>query len=81
FPLVEAELAQAFGPQVRFVHGAPGIARRIADLTENQPFRRSAPDIALFTRDGDDVRALAPALAAHGLERTLILQHRRSDWH
>ena len=27
FPLVEQELAQAFGPGVRFVHGAAGIAR------------------------------------------------------
>ncbi|MDB5723844.1 MAG: glutamate racemase [Novosphingobium sp.] len=73
FPLVEAELAEAFGPGVRFVHGAEGIARRIAHLTEGQEFARPAPDTALFTRGGPDVSALAPALARHGLNRIEIL--------
>jgi glutamate racemase len=73
FPLVEAELAAAFGPGVRFVHGAQGIARRIAHLTEGQDFARPAPDIALFTRSGPDVSALAPALARHGLNQIEIL--------
>ena len=72
FPLVEAELANAFGPGVRFVHGAQGIARRIAFLTEGQPFARDRPDFALFTRDGPDVAALAPALARFGLEQTAV---------
>ena len=40
FPLVEAELAQAFGPGVRFIDGAAGIARRIVHLTAGQPFHR-----------------------------------------
>ena len=72
FPLVVAELANAFGPGVRFVHGAQGIARRIAFLTEGQPFARVRPDFALFTRDGRDVAALAPALAHFGLEQTAV---------
>lgn len=73
FPLVETELGRAFGPGVRFVHGAPGIARRIAHLTEGQPFARTGPDLALFTRDGADVAALAPALENYRLLRIEIL--------
>lgn len=74
FPLLEDELAQAFGPGVRFVHGAQGIARRVAHLTEGQAFARSRPDIALFTRDGADVAALAPALARFGLDAIEVLR-------
>ena len=73
FPLVEAELAEAFGPGVRFVHGAEGIARRVAHLTQEQPFSRTAPDLALFTRDGPDVAAVRPAFAQYGLCRIEIL--------
>ena len=72
FPLVETELAQAFGPGVRFVHGAEGIARRIAFLTQGQSFERNQPDLALFTRDGADVAALAPALARFGVELSKV---------
>ena len=73
FPLVEAELAAAFGPAVRFVHGAPGIATRIAHLTLDQDFARAVADIALFTRGGPEVTALGPALAAYALNRIEIL--------
>jgi glutamate racemase len=73
FPLVEAELAAAFGPGVRFVHGAEGIARRIAHLTAGEEFVRPAPDTALFTQGGPEVFALAPALASYGLNRIEIL--------
>lgn len=69
FPLVQAELATAFGPGVTFVDGSDGIARRIAYLTDGQQFVRKGPDTALFTRDGDDLEALRSNLAAHGLER------------
>lgn len=67
FPLVEAELSAHFVPGTRFVHGAQGIARRIAALTGGQPFARSKPDLALFTRASDRTQALRPALAARGL--------------
>ena len=67
FPLVEDELARAFGPGVQFVHGAAGIARRIAVLTREQTFVRSKPDLALFTRDGAERAQLAPALRRYGL--------------
>jgi glutamate racemase len=73
FPLVEAELAAEFGPGVRFVHGAEGIARRIAYLTDDQAFARQTPDFALFTAATPDLAALAPALASYGLSRMEIL--------
>jgi glutamate racemase len=68
FPLLEAELARAFGPGVRFVHGAAGIARQIARLTEGQQCERQAPDRALFTSAGGDVsHPYTEALARYGL--------------
>lgn len=73
FPLVQDELAAAFGPDVRFVDGAQGIARRIAHLTAGQTFLRAQPDLALFTRDGADLASLAPALAGYGLDRLAVL--------
>lgn len=73
FPLVADDLARAFGPGVCFVHGADGIARRIAHLTEAQPFARRRPDLALFTRDGLDVAALVPALKRYQLPDIEIL--------
>ncbi len=73
FPLVADELQTAFGPGVRFVHGGPGIARRIAQLTTDQPARRSAPDLALFTRDDADLAMLTPALRTYGLDRMGVL--------
>lgn len=73
FPLLADELAEAFGREVRFVDGAAGIARRIAHLTQGQPFARTAPDLAVLTRDGPELSALAPAFARYGLPRTEIL--------
>jgi glutamate racemase len=73
FPLIEAQLAEAFGAGVRFVHGAEGIARRIAHLTNGQSFARHTPDFALFTAEAPDLATLAPALQAYGLSRMEIL--------
>lgn len=72
FPLVQAELAKAFGPEVAFIDGSDGIARRIAYLTAGQQCQRDRPDLALFTRSGDDVAALQPALATQGLDRVEV---------
>jgi glutamate racemase len=49
FPLLEDELAVAF-PGIAYVHGGDGIARRIANLTREQPWP-SAPSegLMLFT--------------------------------
>ncbi len=69
FPLVEEELAAAFGPGVNFVHGAQGIARRITHLTEGQAMTRSLPDLALFTQE----LATVPIFPLnYGLERIEI---------
>ena len=68
FPLVAAELAAAAPAGVRFVDGGPGIARRIAFLTEGQDWPAGEPvHRAVFTRLGDAERALAPALAGYGI--------------
>lgn len=70
FPLVEAELAAAAPRPVTFVDGGPGIARRIAQLTEGQGWPDSPGEgVAVFTRPDDSVSALTPALARHGLTR------------
>ncbi|VWX52031.1 glutamate racemase [Novosphingobium sp. 9U] len=68
FPLLEDELAAAFGPGVGFVHGAEGIARQIARLLEGQEFVRKLADFALTTRPGASWDAYAQALAGYGLE-------------
>ena len=73
FPLVQDELAAAFGPGIGFVDGAAGIARRIEYLTRGQIFHRYHPDFALFTKNEPGLPALLPALRAHGLERIEIL--------
>lgn len=73
FPLIEAELSAAFGRGVRFVHGAEGIACRIASLTAGQDFSAGTDNTALFTREAPDVAALLPALRQYGLNRIEIL--------
>lgn len=72
FPLIEDELREAFGSDVAFIDGSDGIARRIAYLTQGQPWQRAVPDLALFTRGGIDVDALGPVLGAQGLARTAV---------
>jgi glutamate racemase len=69
FPLVEPELRAALG-DVRFVHGAEGIARRVQSLTQGQAFTRTGQDLTLFTGDPDRIAKLLPALSGFGLERT-----------
>jgi len=67
FPLLEEELAAAFGPGVGFVHGAQGIARQVARLVEGQECARNRDDRALFTGSGDIPDAYREALAHYGL--------------
>lgn len=69
FPLVGDELAEAAPHPVRFVDGAPGIARRVAYLTEGQDWPETPLHRAVFTRFGDAERHLAPALARYGINR------------
>ena len=62
FPLLAPELGLAL-PGVTQVDGGPGIARRIAFLTRNQPWPvQPSPGIAVFTGGGPNVQ-LRQALA------------------
>ncbi len=70
FPLLEAELGQAF-PGILWVDGGPGIARRIAHLTHGQPWPDSYPGgIAVFTGDPPG-EPLLEALASFGLTQVV----------
>lgn len=74
FPLVATELAAASPRSLTFVDGSAGIARRVVHLLQGTEWPAAAPlGIAVFTRPGPDVDALAPALHGYGLMRTEIL--------
>ena len=65
FPLLGDELRDAF-PALRFVDGGPGIARRIAYLTRDQPWPDAPPPgTAVFTAPGDPLDTLRAALARY----------------
>ncbi|WP_235927559.1 glutamate racemase [Sandarakinorhabdus rubra] len=66
FPLLEQQLREA-APQLDFVDGGPGIARRVAHLLGGRGQEGSGQGRALFTRDDEQVDALAPALHRYGL--------------
>ena len=72
FPLLADELRTAL-PAVAFVDGGPGIARRIAYLTQGQAWPDlPPPGIAVFT-GGPPPAALGKALAGFGLTRIEVL--------
>ena len=77
FPLLLKQLAQAAPPQLGFVDGAAGIARRVAYLLGPGAVAaaqgEAPPGRAIFTRADDHVDALVSALKAFGLESTEIL--------
>lgn len=64
FPLLAEEIATAF-PSIVQVDGGPGIARRIAHLTQGQEWPVRSSGVAVFT--GPLPASLAPALAQFGL--------------
>lgn len=71
FPLLADELAAAF-PDIAFLDGSAGIARRIAYLTRGQPWPAEAPPgIAVFT--APPRAALLASLAAYGIGETRVL--------
>jgi glutamate racemase len=79
FPLVEDRLAKAAtalgaGP-LTFLHGADGIARRTAQLMKDRDWASAdrAAHRIIFSRGGDDVAALAPALESRGFAAPEIL--------
>ncbi len=69
FPLLRKELGQQFGPGVRMIDGAEGIARRIADLTRGQEFIRSNPDRAITTGPIEQLESLRKTLDDYGLHQ------------
>ncbi len=69
FPLLEDELRREFGKDVQLVHGAEGIARRIAHLLKGQSFTRPAPDLAITTGSLDQLQELNPALSLYNIDR------------
>lgn len=70
FPLLEAEMRAAAPPGTAFVDGGPGIARRVAFLTQDQSWPDAPPPgRAVFTARDHCADALAPALARYGLSR------------
>ena len=72
FPLLGEELRQAF-PNISYIDGGDGIARRIASLTREQPWPSSPSDgIAVFTSAGTR-RPLEASLARVGLRQILSL--------
>lgn len=71
FPLLQDELACAF-PNVNYVHGGDGIARRIAYLTREQPWPEAPSDgMMLFTSAVRFPTRLALAQFGIGQVRTL----------
>ncbi|WP_260582807.1 glutamate racemase [Sphingopyxis sp. PET50] len=74
FPLLADELQAEAGPDVRLIDGAEGIARRIAHLTDGQPWPSAAtPGIAAFTRSDDRPPPPLSALAPYGLGRIELI--------
>jgi glutamate racemase len=72
FPLLSEELRTAF-PNIKYVDGGPGIARRIAHLTREQPWPTTPTEgIAVFTSPGTH-RPLESSLARFGLGQILLL--------
>lgn len=70
FPLVEAELAAAAPRPLRFVHGADGIARRVASLLEGAEWPAARPEGRLIaTGPLDPLAPLAAAFHKRGLNR------------
>lgn len=70
FPLVEAELAKAAGPDMIFVDGAAGIARRIGVVTEGQAWPENRPEgIFVSTSTLADAEPYRPALTTYGLSQ------------
>src|SRR6185437_10172686 len=65
FPLLHDELGAAF-PRVTYVDGGPGIARRIAYLTQGQPWPEE-PGGGIIIYTGEGHRPLMSALARFGL--------------
>lgn len=65
FPLLADEIGAAF-PAIAQIDGGPGIARRVAHLTQGQDWPKRPRGMAVFT--GSTPRGLETALAEFGLD-------------
>ena len=71
---LEPDMREATGGRIRFVDGGPGIARRVAYLTQGQQWpAQRPPGRAVFTSRDARLRGLMPALAGFGLKLTEYL--------
>jgi len=75
FPLLADEFKTVFGPDVKLVDGAHGIARRIAHLLEGQSFKKACADRFVVTGPVDRAAGLAPALKARGFAGATSFTH------
>jgi glutamate racemase len=67
FPLIEGDLLAVAPPGIRFVDGGPGIARRIASLTQGQGWPDASPPPRLvFSRLGEREAAIGRTLVGRG---------------
>jgi glutamate racemase len=74
FPLVEDELAAAAPRPLGFVHGGPGIARRVAHLTRDRAWPAAVPGgLAVFTAEAAMSSGLAENFRKLGLNRIATL--------
>ena len=73
FPLVADELAAAAPRPLSFVDGGPGIARRVAFLTDGQDWPATPTGAAVFTAPLEIGQSLRAGLAARGLGTISIL--------
>jgi glutamate racemase len=70
FPLVEDELAAAAPRALAFVHGGPGIARRVAHLMREREWPTAAPEgLVVFTAEAATPTGLADNFRRLGLHR------------
>ena len=70
FPLLAGDMTALAPPGTRFVDGGPGIARRVAHLTQGQEWPAERPAGRLvFTRLRERERRIAAALTTRGLGR------------
>jgi glutamate racemase len=73
FPLVKEELS-AVTPEMKFVDGAAGIARRIIYLTQHHDWPTwPTPGIFITTGEVTELNSLLPALIAYGLTEVTSL--------
>lgn len=73
FPLVADELQAAAPRPLRFVDGGPGIARRVAYLTQQQSWPTHPVGRAIFTASVDIGRPLRDELGRRGLTAISIM--------